>query len=364
MRSFASIATGVAVALLSFGSAIAQPGDKPGDPPQNDPDKPGGDPIGEIKSDPGKKPWAEGVSADEKLKAQGLFNEGNEAMSNGLFPVAAEKYRAALKHWDHPGIHYNLALALVNLDQPVEMHAALEKALVHGPEPLGGDERHARAKDFKKLVEDDLVRVEYTIEEPGSVLIIDGKEVLKGPGTYKAMIREGEHAIAARAEGYSPTQLNLRLLGGETSRMELKLFTDAELTRETRMMPTWVPYSVLGAGVILGGVAAWQHTSAKSGFEEYDTAIERCAGMGTTGGCEPDPTTFDIKSSAESKQTLATTMYVAGGVALAAGVVLVILNRPKSYRIDPLSQQDGGADVSFSPVIGPGHAGFAATGRF
>jgi hypothetical protein len=146
--------------------------------------------------------------------------------------------------------------------------------------------------------------------------------------------------------------------------MELELFTDAELTRESRMMPSWVPYSVLGAGVLIGGLGVWQHTSAKSGFEDYDTAIERCSAAGTTGGCEPDPATFDLKSSAQSQQTLAFTMYTVGGVALAAGVVLVILNRPKSYRIDPLSKQRTETDVSITPTFGPGQAGLSATGRF
>lgn len=361
MRSFASIATGVAFALLTFGPAVAQPEEKPDQPP--------GDPVGEIKTgDSSEKPWAQGVPADKKLKAQALFNEGNASMSDGIFPAAADKYREALTYWDHPGIHYNLALALVNLDQPVEMYNALEKALVYGAEPLGGDERFARAKDFLKLVESNLVRVEYTVIEPGSVLILDGKEVLQGPGTYKAMIREGEHAIAARAEGYSPTQLNLKLLGGETSRLEIKLFTDAELTREKRMMPGWVPYAVLGAGVALGGFAVFEHTSAKTGFEDYDQAIADCAANDETGGCSnTDAATFNLKSSAESKQTLAAAMYTVGGVALAAGVVLVILNRPKTYRIDPLQAQGGGDSdtaIHLTPVFGPDQAGFAAFGRF
>ena len=43
-----------------------------------------------------EKPWATGVPADKKLKAQELFNEGNAAMSDGIFPTAAEKYREAI----------------------------------------------------------------------------------------------------------------------------------------------------------------------------------------------------------------------------------------------------------------------------
>jgi len=367
MRSIATMATGVALALLTFAPAIAQPtpppddqGDKDKAPPKQITDK---DLATAQQED--ARPWAKGVSQDEQRKALTLFNEANGMLRDALFPKAAEKYREALSHWDHPAIHYNLALALVNLDQPVEMHAALEKALGFGAGPLG-DDKFARAKDFKLLVEKQLVRVEYTITEPNSVLILDGKEVQQGPGTYAALIRAGEHSIAARAEGYSPTQLNLKLGGGETSRLELKLFTDAELTREKRKMPAWIPYSVLGAGVVIGGVGALMHASAKGGFSDYDQAILDCANSDATGGCSmPTPAIFALKSDAESKQTLAATMYVVGGAAVAAGVVLVVLNRPRSYRIDPLQQQ-AGADtgVSFTPVFGGGLTGVAASGRF
>src|SRR5262245_49279834 len=197
------------------GPAIAQPA-----PPPQPPTKPTDSDLATAKQED-DRPWAKGVSQAEQLAALALFNEANGMLRDALFPKAAEKYREALTHWDHPAIHYNLALALVNLDQPVDMHAALEKALVYGSAPLGAD-KYARAKDFKLLVEKQLVKVEYTLNEPDSVLIIDGKEVQKGPGTYAALVRAGEHSIAARAPGYSPTQLNLKLGGGETSRLELK----------------------------------------------------------------------------------------------------------------------------------------------
>lgn len=367
MRSITTIATGVAIALLTATPAVAQP-ESP--PPGDQPDKPQAPPKQITDKDlataqqEDARPWAKGVPADEQRKALSLFNEANGHLRDGLFPKAAEKYREALGHWDHPAIHYNLALALVNLDQPVDMHAALEKALSYGAAPLGED-KFARAKDFKKLVEDDLVRVEYTVTQPGSALILDGKEVLQGPGTFKAMIRDGEHSVAARAEGYAPTQLNLRLLGGETSRMELKLFTDAELTREKRKMPAWVPYTALGAGVVLVGVGGLMHSQAKTGFADYDDAIAACAATDPTHGCSmPGPAVFNLKSDAESKQTLAAALYTAGGLALAGGVVLVILNRPETYRVDPLSQQAEGGGVSITPVFGRGHAGVAASGRF
>jgi hypothetical protein len=371
MRSIASIAAGAAF-VLGISTALAQPeqpppGDKPagveGDQPQAPPKQITDKDLATAQQEDAR-PWAKGVTPEEQRKALALFNEANGMLRDALFPKAAEKYREALTHWDHPAIHYNLALALVNLDQPVEMDAALEKALIYGAAPLGED-KFDRAKDFKLLVEKQLVKVEYTLNEPDSILIIDGKEVQKGPGTYSALVRAGEHSIAARAPGYSPTQLNLKLGGGETSRLELKLFTDAELTREKRKMPSWVPWSVVGAGVVFGGVGALMHTSAKNGFADYDQAISDCAAVDPTGGCaDPSPATFALKSSAESKQTLAATFYVVAGLTVGAGVALVVINRPKTYRIDPLEKLDAGGGVSITPVFGPDNFGVAAAGRF
>src|SRR5687768_13823121 len=176
MRSLASIAAGAAVVLFATSAfAQEQPPPPPDGPPKQITDK---DLATAQQED--SRPWAKGVSPDQQRKALALFNEANGMLRDALFPKAAEKYREALAHWDHPAIHYNLALALVNLDQPVEMHAELEKALVHGPAPLGED-KFARAKDFKVLVEKQLATVEYSVTVEGAVLLFDGKEVLKGP---------------------------------------------------------------------------------------------------------------------------------------------------------------------------------------
>ncbi len=310
------------------------------------------------------RPWAKGVSPDEQRTALAMFNEGNKLLRESVFPQAVDKYREALTHWDHPAIHYNLALALVNLDNPVEMHASLEKSMVYGAAPLGED-KFARAKDFKLLVEKQLAMVEYTLPVAGAKLIFDGKQVMIGPGTWTALVRAGEHSVAARADGYAPTQLNLKLTGGEPSRLELKLFTDSELTREKRKMPVWIPYGVLGAGVVIAGVGGLLHVSARTSFDDYDAAIAACAMTDSTGGCSMrTPEVVAMKSSAESNQTLAFATYTVGGLAIAAGLALVIINRPQAYRIDPFAEEAPTGAMSIAPVIGADHAGVAARGSF
>jgi hypothetical protein len=309
------------------------------------------------------RPWAKGVSQDEQKAALALFNEGNSLLRDALFPKAVEKYRGALAHWDHPAIHYNLALALVNLDQPVEMYEALDKAMAFGAAPLDAD-KFDRAKGYKTLVEKQLALVELSITVPDAVVVFDGKEVLKGPGTWEARVRAGEHSVVARAAGYSPTQLNQRIGGGEVSRLDLKLFTDSELTRYKRRYPTWLPWAVAGAGVAIVGVGGLLHVSAKNGFDDFDEAIRQCAESQTSGGCMPGSSVFDKKSSAETRQTIAITAYTVGALALAGGVVLIILNQPSAYRIDPFAEQQPEPSISLTPVIGPDSAGLAAVGRF
>lgn len=365
-----SISTQLTIGLaLVLGTAAASAQPDPAKPAPVDPMKPTGKAPTEDELAKNKtavvRPWAEGVSESEQQIALALFNEGNSLLRDALFPKAVEKYREALGHWKHPAIYYNLALALVNLDQPLEMYDALEAAMAYGSAPLDED-KYERAKGYKILVEKQIGYVEYELTVTGATLVLDGKEVFTGPGTYKSRVRAGEHTVVARAEGYTPVPLTVKILGGTTSAITIPMYTDAELTREERRMPNWVPYSVLGAGVVLGGVGALLHTSAKTSFDEYDQAITDCSQdddtSGGTGGCQQLPSgVADMKSSAESKQTMAITAYAVGGVAIAAGVVLVILNRPKTYRIDPTKGQ---SDLAITPVLGREQAGFAVTGTF
>ena len=355
----------LAMALIAApaATAVAQP-DLPEDPPEEKkpqvpPKQITDDDMATAQRD-NDRPWATGVSAKEQQTALILFNDGNKHLREGLFPKAIEKYKEALEHWDHPAIHYNLALALVNLDQPVEMHAALEKSMVYGADPLGSD-KFDRAKDFKLLVEKQLANVEYTVSVAGSRLIFDGEEVLVGPGTWTALVRAGAHSVAAKADGYVPTQFDLKLGGGETSRLELKLFTDKDVTRERRRMPVWVPYAVLGAGAVIGGVGGLLHNQAKNGYADYDAAIGGCVDE-NTGGCVPNSATDAMLASADSRQLMAITAYAIGGAAIATGVALVFLNRPQQYRIDPL--KDVRERVGVAPLVGPGLTGIVAVGRF
>jgi tetratricopeptide (TPR) repeat protein len=372
--------------VLSTGVALAQPkpptptptpaaapGDKPaptpapGDKPAPSPssgEKAGGDETLQKGGD--NRPWAAGISIERQKQALVEFREGNAQLNDGLFARAAETYHKALTTWPHPAIHYNLALAQMNLDQPIEAYENFQNAIVYGEAPLAKDKLE-HAKDYMLLLEKQIARVEVSCDKPGAKISVDGKEVFVAPGRYTARVRIGRHTFVADKKGYQ-TRIGAPFIGpGETYRIELKLYTAEELTRYNRRWQTkWMPYAVLGAGVAIGLGGVVLELSAGATYNDYDKKVVAC-NMNNL-GC---PTTNELTSIRESGDTKKTLGYVAYGVAggtIAAGVLLAILNRPKAYQIRPedLQQEEDARRprVSVSPIVTPIMAGAMVHGTF
>ena len=343
-------------------------------PEQPEPDK--GTANTSLQEGGDARPWAAGVSPENQQKALGLFREGNQAHNDGLFAKAIEIYREALKFWDHPAIHYNMALSLTNLDQPVEVEAALQKAIRFGPAPLEKG-KFEHAKQALLLVEKQLATIEVSCKKEGARVSIDNKEVFVvtpgQPNVYKARVKIGKHTFVAEKPGYA-TGLDAPFIGpGETFRIELKLYTAEELTRyKRRWNTTWMPYAVLGAGVVAGGTGLLLSMSAQSSYDEFDAEVQRCNEQtGMNGGCDAStPGLTGLRDDGDSKRTMSYVAYGVAGAALVTGAVLVYLNRSQAYQIssdeyrrEQLEQERAGK-VSITPIVAPTMAGAMLQGRF
>jgi len=155
-------------------------------------------------------PWSTGVTAAEQAAAVKPFEEGNAFLKDSLFKLAADKYREALEHWDHPGIHFNLALALFSLDQPEQVYVHLQKAIAYGEGPLDAD-KIDRAKTYLTLLEQQLTPIVVSCDQPGTAVRMDGRVLFTAPGKYEAWVRAGEHTWSASKPGYELTQRTLVL---------------------------------------------------------------------------------------------------------------------------------------------------------
>jgi hypothetical protein len=305
------------------------------------------------------------LSATDEQQATIDFRAGNEQLNNGLFPQAVDRYTQALAHWDHPAIHYNLALALINLERPLEVYDHLIKAIAYGPEPLDKD-KFDHAKEYLKLVEGQLADIEVSCDKPGARVSVNGKEVFVAPGKYAAKVRVGKHTFFAEKQGYNARVIAPFIGPGEKFRIELKLYTAEELTRYRRRWDrTWIPYAVIGAGAVFGAVGGGLELSASSTFRDYDATVAKCNADNVTpnGGCSVTaPGLQSMRDSGNAKRTTGLVMYGVAGGAVALGAVLLYLNRREAYQVRPEDLSED--QVSITPMVAPGMAGALVQGHF
>lgn len=307
-----------------------------------------------------EKPWQKGVSADDQKIANGLFKEGNALLRDSFFVKAVEKYREAVNHWDHPAIHYNLAIALINLDQPIEVYTSLEKAMSYGTLALD-QEKLDLGERYKKLVEAQLVWVTVSCTEEGAEVSIDGKAGPACPGSEERLLRAGEHTFTATKPGFETTAVTRMYAGGTRETLALRLYRPEELTGYERKFPAWLPWTVTGAGVLVAGIGGLLHSSAIGSYDDFDAWAEQCEEE-TQMACAVTPEAQSLRDSGDTKQSVAGVMYVVGGLAVATGLTLVLLNRPKPYRLDRESSEPQG--VTVVPVVSPDGGGISAAFRF
>jgi hypothetical protein len=302
----------------------------------------------------GSRPWARAVAVKDQQAAEALFQEGNERLKESIFVEAVRHYRRALQHWNHPAIHYNLALALMNLDQPIEVHKHLVAAMHHGPEPLEAS-RFEHALSYKTLIEQQLAWVEISCDVPGTTVAMNGQRLFVAPGRYQGLVRPGVHSLTALKEGYVPTEQSRTLMPGEKARLDLKVYSEAEVTRYRRRWSAWVPWSVMGAGLAIAGGGGLLHREGRTRLQAFDAGITTC------GGCRPGSELSALRSQGETLQRVAIGAFAAGGAALTTGVVLLYLNRSQPYRIVP---EEGGPSLAVTPLVGAGMGGALGTFRF
>lgn len=346
-----AVATLVSVAFVSLSlttTALAQPaeGEQPPPPPSTS-----------------TKPWAEGVPLEEQKLANKLYKEANGLFRDSFLTQAVDKYTEALAHWDHPAIHYNLAIALLGstTEKPLEAHEHLTKALGYDGKALSEDELN-EANRYLMLVKQQLITVTIVCEQPEADVFLDGKKQFVGPGKETVLIRAGEHTISASKDGYETAVTTAVIPGGEEKQIELKLYRPEDLTRYSRRFQPWLPYAVAGGGVLIAGIGGLLHTSAMSSYDDYDAAIRDCVEE-TEGSCEVTPEIQGMRDSGDTKQAIGVTMYVVGAAALVTGLTLLVINRPKPYRIDGEQAEREGL-VGVTPVIGKQQVGVAAAFRF
>ena len=278
-----------------------------------------------------ERPWAVGVPVARQNKALEIFKAGNGMFEESRHAPALAKYREALALWDHPSIRYNIAVCLIHLDQPLQAFESLEVALRYGESALGG-EVHRQALTYKKLLLGQLARLSVGTKEPGAEVLLDGERLVIGPGVAERLVLPGVHQLVAAKRGFLTETRSPTLLPGKKTELDLHLVPLGTLTKTTHRWPTWKPWVVFGAGLLVAAIGIPLLLDGRATVTAFRTQFDASC----PNGCKASDQAlaFATYDRGQAEQSSATVMFAVGGAIVASAVVLLILNQPRVVSAD------------------------------
>ena len=304
-------------------------------------------------TDPSLPPWHRGVSEEDKQKAQELFRQGFENHKVLLFDKARAKYEQALEHWDNPHLRIQLSKALVSIGLTLEAHQHLREALHWGPASMAAED-YQEARQLKLDLEKRLAVIEVRCQKPGIAVAMDGEPWFRGPGSGQRWVRPGQYVITAEGPGYFPIVKTVALIAGKRGRMVLRPNADRIVTE--RRWPRWTPWVVASAGVAMGVAGVLLERQSDRHFDEAERLFDE--------ECNARPQ-CDVTSSGPYRRgqwehRIAMGSLAVAGVTVATGLVMALLNRTRSYRIE--NRDD--STYQLVPAISGSTASLSVQGSF
>ena len=304
-----------------------------------------------------QRPWADGVPADTQAKALKLFRLGNSLFEESKYSLALGRYREALDAWDHPAIRYNAAVALIHLDQPLIAYEHLEAALKWGAAPFEA-KTYEQAQIYQKLLSGQIAELEVSCAEPGAEVLLDGERLFVGPGSVRRRMHPGPHQLAASKPGFVTEATAVDLQAGQLHREAVTLrVVTLPPVKLVRRWSTWVPWSVLGAGAVVGLIGIPFMVDGRAQMDRFDSDLARLCPTGCTQSQIPS-TVFSSRVTSNTENIAAISLFAAGGALITTGVVLIAMNAPRP------EQEPAPVQVAIVPVFAPGVFGLGGLWRF
>ncbi|HUS30629.1 MAG TPA: hypothetical protein VMZ53_19100 [Kofleriaceae bacterium] len=292
------------------------------------------------------EPWRVGVTPERMQAAKKLLDEGNDLLLARDWQAALVKYQAAIEQWDHPGIRFNIVKCLVQLDRTIEAVDNLDLALKYGAAPL--DETvYSEALGYQKLLANQVATIAVECKQPGVEVTLDGQPLDACPGTSKRRVLPNRHQVVGKRAGFLTHTVEIFVLGGKTEAVSVALDPVGTSGTMVHRWSTWVPWAVVGAGVVAGGLGGLSQARAVANRDAYEDKLVGCGAA----GC-PDGFQSGLRERATLENRLAIGLWVTAGVAIVTGGTMLYMNRGRTVytkqteKIEPTAAiTPGGATV-------------------
>ena len=296
-------------------------------------------------------PWAVGVTEQQKARAKAALDEGNALFLEKKYSEALAKYQTAIAAWNHPAIRFNVVRCLIQLDRPVEAADNLKAALQYGAAPLE-EAVYTEALAYEKLLAKQIGEIAIDCKQAGVKVTLDGQSLGACPVRETKRVVPGTHQVVGEKAGFMTRTFEVIVVGGAQQSVAVELAPIGENARIEHRWSQWIPWVVFGSGFAVIGAGALLDLSAAADMDSYDRAVkQQCPTM----ACPESELPTDLRDDAEMKSNIAVGVMVVGVATVAAGGVMLYLNRGRTVYGERMT-----------PVVTPtsGGAAVGLTGRF
>ncbi|MBA3503514.1 MAG: PEGA domain-containing protein [Myxococcota bacterium] len=278
-------------------------------------------------------PWTVGVTESQKSQAKTALDAGNALFLEKKYSEALAQYQTAIGAWDHPAIRFNVVRCLIQLDRPVEAFDNLKIALKYGAAPFE-EGLHTEALAYEKLLAKQIGEVAIDCAQSGVRLTLDGQSLGTCPVHETKRVAPGPHQVVGVKDGFLTKTFEIVVVGGARETVSVALEPLTANARIEHRWSTWIPWVVFGSGFAVIGAGALLDLSAAADMDSYDRIVkQQCSMM----ACNDADLPTHLKDDAEMKSNIAVGVMVVGAATVAAGGVMLYLNRGRPVYGENLS---------------------------
>jgi hypothetical protein len=324
-------------------------------------------------------------SASERAAARAAANSGRAAFDQGNFTQAVDYFTRAESLLHAPTHLLFLARAQTKLGHLVDAHENYSRILHEEVGPSSPDafkRAHADAEKEAAALEPRLASITVSVRGASSTLHVqmDDKELPAAMVGIAIPADAGAHSFKASADDADSEPASVTLKEGEQQTVTLTLTPHApnrtEATPAPRATAATEPlsppadsarpdgkriagYVALGVGVVGVGVGSYFALKSASARKDANDAYASCqsALMSTSCSSAAAPGSAAnvqrLDSNASSQRNVAFAGFIGGGVALAAGVTLLVLDAHSSTKSETAAR--------VTPVVGLGSLGLVGS---
>lgn len=301
------------------------------------------------------QPAQPAVSQADRDRARELALQGINAFNRNDFATVIDRFEAAERSF-HAPVHLRfLAIAYERVTPPRLLEAAdawrrlsQERLPADAPQPF----RDAIAEAQRELprVEARLGHLALSVTNGGAGMVveIDGRAVPEDALSRPQLVAPGEHLITARRAGHTDVQRTVRVEAGATAQVPVAFEAIAQRVEEpppppppqtqTVMRPNplrTVGFVLAGVGgaALIGGVITG--VMASGAYSDLQTSCPNNV-------CRTQAD-LDQRGTVDTLAGATNGLLIGGGVLAAAGVVMILVGRPRAETVQVAVGPRGGS---------------------